>query len=413
MTFSTLLRGVTVCGCLFACQWPYSRSQAPLAGKLTGKSTALERDLIDASNAFGFKLFVRLSEDDSTGNLLISPLGISMALSMARNGARGLTEAQMASTLGFAGRDRDRINAFYSRLVPGLDSVDPQVRLYMANSIWTRAGFPIEPGFYDRNRSDYRAEIRELDFGAAGAAAIINRWVEERTGGKIRNLVADPIGSEIKMLLLNAIHFKGAWSRPFPAGATRPAVFHKSGGTESACMLMASAGQVRMARNDSMTAVEIPYGQSRFAMDLIRPEGAGGLEGLIAALATGAWKDWQSRFSDSARALVPRMKLEYRKSLRGALKAMGMSEAFLPAADFSGISPKGSLFISDVLHETYLEANEEGTEAAAATQVIMALGSANPRLRSETVVRFDRPFLFLIRELDTGAIVFAGAVRSP
>ena len=396
---------------LGACQKasPVNPELDPESLHALGLLSASERATLAADNGFGFNLLAKLAAEDTAGNLFLSPLSVSLALTMTSNGARGETGTAMAKALGHEGMDATGINALYTRLIPALASVDPRVRLDIANSIWSLTGFPVASDFLDLNRRTFGAETRELDFAAAGAAGVINKWVEGKTQGKIKDLVADPIGSDVRMILINALYFKGDWSNAFPDKGTRDGDFTAAGGAVKRCAFMHSDVTYRHYSSDPAQVVELPYGDSLFAMDLILPKAADGMDAVIAALQGGAWDDWSAHLTGAARVSLPKLKVDYGLSLNHALEAMGMGVAFTFQADFSGISKNEGLAISKVVHKTYLEVDEKGTTAAAATEVEMIAKAAMP----EPVIEFNRPFLLLIREKTTGTVLFLGRMQDP
>jgi serpin B len=328
---------------------------------------------------------------------------------MAYNGAAGQTAADMATTLGFAGKDRDEVNAFYARLLPALASADPHARFDIANSIWSQAGFAVDTAFLGLNRRTFGAETRSIDFAAAGAAKAINAWVSDKTRGRIPDIVQDPLSADLRLMLINAVYFKGEWSKAFAEKDTRDAVFHKADGSQAACKMMIAKDKAIWYAGDLASVAELPYGDSLFAMDLILPKAGVGLPAVIAAMRDGGAEDWLGHLAGEAEVQVPRVKAEYGASLKPVLARLGMARAFSPEAEFTGINPAGGLAITDVIHKAFLEVDEKGTEAAAATVVEVGLTA----ILVEPKLVFDRPFLLLIRERTTGAILFLGRILAP
>ncbi|MDB5050075.1 MAG: hypothetical protein JWO30_3146 [Fibrobacteres bacterium] len=255
------------------------------------------------------------------------------------------------------------------------------------------------------NRTTFIAETRTLDFLASDAAAIINKWVADKTNNLIPEIVRAPLDPDLVMMLINALYFKGNWSKQFDPTLTYDGIFHLADGTEKACRMMSADAPFRFFQDDKTRGLELPYGDSLFSMVLLQPVDSAGLPGLISDLTQGGLEGWDGKFiREEGPVHVPKFKLEYGKTLSDELKAMGMASAFRDDADFSGIRPGGQLQISEVIHKTFVSVDETGTEAAAVT----AVGIRTTALHLD-LVRFDRPFLVVIREKTSGTILFPGA----
>lgn len=372
--------------------------------------------LVYFQNRFGLSLFTEVNAQEAGDrNLLISPLSVSMALGMTMNGAAGATRTAMEQTLGFDELSEDAINQTYRDLMDQLTGLDPNVIFQIANSIWIRDTFRVASDFIDVNRTYFDAEVEELNFDFPEAAQIINDWVNEKTNGKITEIVQAPIDPLIIMYLINAIYFKGNWSRPFDPDETTDAEFYLSDGSSKLVPTM------RMEtvyfpyfkdRDYDFQAVDLAYGDSLFTMTILLPHRTWHIDDFIAQLNQAVWDTCISNLHRQKLGLleVPRFKFEYDIKLNDVLKAMGMDIAFDPhQADFSRMSADSILgiFLGEVKHKTFVEVNEEGTEAAAATSVGPQLLSAG------AFFRVDRPFVFAIRERTTGTIIFIGKVVDP
>jgi serpin B len=369
-----------------------------------------ETQLVEADNTFGFELLKRLNAGMADSNVFISPVSVSMALGMTLDGARGDTRSAMVGTLGFGAMSQSEINESYRSLIDLLRGLDPKVKFAIANSIWYRAGEQVRGEFIADNRSYFDAEVSPLDFAAPSAASTINGWVKRSTNGRIEKIVPDPIPSDIVMYLINAIYFKGAWSTEFDPKNTRDDSFTLANGGSAPCSMMNRTGEIRYMENERFQAVDLPYGDAGYSMTVLLPKRGIGADALVADLTGGQWADWVSRFQETELILsMPKFKVEYGRQLNDALKAMGMAVAFdAGGADLSGIGGEpGDLYISEVEHRSFIEVNEEGTEASAATSVGVGRTSAGPGMR------VDRPFLFAIRENHTGAILFIGKIARP
>lgn len=357
-----------------------------------------------ANTRFGFKLLQDLRERDPVGNIFISPLSISIALTMTYNGAVGETERAMAEVLEIGALDLSTINHSNKALRESLENPDPKVEISIANSIWSRQGVEFNPEFLERNRTFFGAEIASLDFSSPQATAIINEWVDTNTNGKIEKIV-DRINPQTLLFLINAIYFKGNWQDEFDESMTRPGIFHLSDGSEKQVQMMRREGEYPYFRGENFEATNLPYGDGRVSMYIFLPNRNSNLNRFLRNLNDESWEDWISQLQDRRHELMlPRFKLEYEVRLNDALEALGMGIAFGGGADFSGMGP--SLFISEVRHKTFVEVNEEGTEAAAVTAVV-GVKSLPPAFR------VDRPFFFAIYDTETETILFMGTVTEP
>jgi serine protease inhibitor len=383
----------------------------PKAG-LAAPVMELDGRLVEANNGFGFNLFHKLREKDEQENIFISPASVAAALAMTYNGAGGETRLAMSEALLLQGMSLEEINKAFADLKTILQNPDPKVQLAVANSLWARAGMAFNEDFLKRNRDYFGAKTTELDFNLPGAADEINGWVKEQTRGKIEKIVEPPIDPMTVLFLINAIYFKGDWSKPFDAKQTREIPFTLTGGTVKQHPVMFIEGDYRTLKTEQFQAVSLPYGKTgRVSMYIFLPNEDSSLAEFYGELNRENWNSWISAFTErNAEIGLPRFKFEYEASLNEALKALGMGEAFdAGAADFSGMRPAADLYISDVRHKTFVEVNEEGTEAAAVTSVEMTLTSMPEMF---TLVA-DRPFFFAIVDNQTGTILFMGSVLDP
>lgn len=357
-----------------------------------------------ANTRFGFKLLHDLQERDPGGNIFISPLSISIALTMTYNGAVGETERAMAEVLEIEALDLSTINRSNRALRNSLENPDPKVEISIANSIWYRQGIVFNPDFLERNRLFFGAEVAALDFSAPQATGIINEWVDTNTNGKIKKIV-DRINPQTLLFLINAIYFKGNWQDEFDPSRTRQGIFHLMDGSEKQVQVMRREGEYPYLRGENFEATSLPYGNGRMSMYIFLPDRNSNLNKFMRNLNEANWEDWLSQFQDRRQEMVlPRFKLEYEANLNDTLEALGMGIAFGGGADFSGMGP--NLFISEVRHKTFVEVNEEGTEAAAVTAVV-GVKSLPPAFR------VDRPFFFTIYDAETETILFMGTVTEP
>ena len=323
----------------------------------------------------------------------------------------------MREALEFEGLCLDEVNQGYQAFMALIQQADPKVELTIANSLWGREGVPFYEDFLERCRGYYDAEVTSLDFGDPDAPGIINGWVREATREKIRKVVS-AIPSQTILYLINAIYFKGTWQTEFDEAKTRDRPFMLLGGTQKNHPTMHQTGEYEYLEGEGFQAVSLPYGENdRMSMYIFLPDRDSSLGAFLGSLDLNAWEGWMTRFqmTEVEPLALPRFKIEYEVSLKTALSDMGMSIAFDPVqADFSGMLPTSppafNVYINTALHKTFVEVNEEGTEAAAVT-VIAPGATSLPPPKVEFVV--DRPFFFVIRDNTTGTILFMGVVVEP
>ncbi len=376
--------------------------------------TASEQKLVQANDGFWLKLLQEVNKEDAEKNVFISPLSVSFALGMTLNGAEGETYGAMQSTLGLGNMTRDDVNSSYKSLMQTLSTVDPKVQMQIANSIWYREGFSVEPAFVDVNRNYFDALVRALNFSSQDAAPTINAWVNEKTNGKINKIVEPPISGEMVMYLINALYFKGAWTYQFKPEETRDDQFTLKDGSRVPCKMMNQETSLLLLSSDRYQAVDLAYAHGIYSMAIFLPRPGLDVDDFISSFTQTDWQQAVRNLKEQEIILsMPKFKLEYKLDLIPSLKVLGMEIAFDGArADFRRISQavynQGErLYISEANHKTFVEVNEEGTEAAAVTSIGVGVTSAPPS------VRIDRPYLFLIRERSTGTVLFAGKIMNP
>ena len=371
--------------------------------------TAVRSELVAGSTAFALDLFHALSREDD--NLFFSPYSILSALAMTYMGARGETEIQMEEALRFTLPQSVLHTAFHaldSALMQHASSTEG-VQLRAANALWGQLGYPFLSGFLDVLIESYNAPLRQTDFVGAPeeARGQINDWVSDETDGKIEALMKPgSMTPDTRLVLANAIYFKGTWKLQFDPQKTGLAPFHRLDGSQVSVPMMRMQGDFRYTQGAGFQAIELPYAGDTLSMVILLP-------------GEGTFEDFQIRLNrERLRAILgslgvttvqlamPKFELTSEFSLAGALAQLGMVDAFTGAADFSGMDGTRDLFIDQVVHKAYVSVNEEGTEAAAGTGVWT-------RLSLPTVMTIDRPFVFLIREIETGAILFMGREIDP
>jgi len=369
-------------------------------------------ELVEADNMFGLAVFDQLTTARPQENVFISPLSIAIALQMTAHGAAGATWDAMAGTMRVSGLPRSEVAAGNQRLREDLVNSDKAVRLGIANSLWLRKGVMLRKQFADDCGKYYRASVTTLDFARPSAVTTINDWCSKNTNGRIKQIVSELKPEEI-LVLVNAIYFKGTWTEKFDPKLTAPREFHLAAGSVQRQM-MNREDKFRYKENDAMQAVALPYGDERLNLYIFLPRDKDGLGKLINATKPENFAALFAGFGEKKGTVVlPRFKLEYEQSLNKVLAQLGMGIAFTPGADFSGmVVPPATAAISEVLHKTFVEVNEEGTEAAAVTAIKM-LATAMPRQDEKFSFICDHPFLCAIRDDVTGSILFLGAIYDP
>jgi serine protease inhibitor len=370
--------------------------------------TSSEKILIQSFNRFGFKLFQEVSSRENSGNnIFISPLSVSYALGMTANGAVGETRKAIDSALQQAGMPNEEINESYLNLTSLLTGLDPSVAFKIANSIWYQQGRQIQPNFRDLSETYFDALVKEIDFQASGTADTINDWVNVSTDEKIKEIIKPPLPPGVGIILMNAIYFKAAWTHLFDSSKTFDAKFRLADGSNVTCRMMFHTDTVRYFENELFQAADIPYGDGHFSMAIFMPTSSGTMESLIGQFTDENWATWRESFSERQMPFgLPRFKFEYSQCLNDMLKAMGMEIAFDPSlADFSGMFADGAGWIGQVRHKTFIQVDEQGTEAAAVTIIVMPTSSAG--------MTVNMPFIFVIYEHDSGAILFMGKIAKP
>ncbi|MBW3595725.1 MAG: serpin family protein [Planctomycetes bacterium] len=386
--------------------------------KKIGKETVVKitddvRAVAKSNNQFAFDLYGRLHEQ--RGNLFFSPASISTALAMTYAGAEGQTEKQLAQVLHFR-IPEEQLHAGFGTMTEVLNSDQPGYRLNMANRLWAQESYPFRPEFLAVTRKQYGSELAQVDFAqkAEQARQIINAWIEEQTNGKIEDLIPPSVlDAMTRLVLTNAIYFKGAWEEEFSKEATEDAPFHLSHDRQIETPTMRQKEDFRYAADDDLQILELPYAGRDLSMLVLLPKEIGRLGELERRLTAENFQKWTSGLRKrEVQVYLPKFKLTSQFAMSNVLRGMGMELAFSDQADFTGMSTAEELMISEVVHKAFVDVNEEGTEAAAATGVVVA-ATAAPVQQEPVVFRADHPFVFLIRDNRTGAILFLGRVANP
>lgn len=368
--------------------------------------SAAEAKIASSGNEFAFNLY-REVQDPEPANTFISPLSVGYALGMALNGATEETRQSILNTIDFGSLSADEVNTAYRDLTSLLLSMDNQTKISIANSVWNHHDFTVKNSFSNIITQYYNGTVQALNFRAPETRNTINNWVENKTNGKIKDLLGEISPDEV-MFLINAIYFKSNWSYQFDKSKTHKAPFTKLDGSNAEVNMMFSKG-VSLSRyqNENFTLIDIPYGNEQFRMTLVVPSQPQNFSEVVNSISAGSLSQWLEQSDTLTCELeIPKFKMTWKNDLKESLGEMGMLMHGFP--DFFEEEP--SLAISRVIHQSFIEVNEEGSEAAAATAIGVELTSATPTPQRITI---DRPFLFLIRESHSSVVLFIGQLVDP
>lgn len=370
--------------------------------------------LAAANNTFAFNLLKQIAKDQPAANIFISPYSAATVLQMVANGAAGQTKKEMQQVLATKDLPPDVVNAAGHAAAQSLKSLNnANIILTTANAIWYQRGQSVNPDFLALNRQFFGSPVEPIDFADPHAGDVINAWAKEQTKGRISNLadgMIDPVNG--RMFLANAVYFKGKWSDPFRPGDTQNLPFHLRGGSQKDIPMMTQVKTFTYRQGTNYQAVLLPYAGENVAMYVFLPETNSSPEQLLGVLNGDTWQRvTKPGFSEKEGMVVlPKFKLEYSLNLAPPLQSLGMKTAFdMKQADFSGIA--SNLYISAARQKTFVEVNEEGTEAAAVTG--MAVTASVEPAREHFEMTVDRPFVFLIEDNRTGMILFMGVMFDP
>lgn len=372
-----------------------------------------QKEVIDSANRFAFDLFKPvIAGAGGAENVMISPFSITSALSMTLNGAAGETFTAMRNTLGLGQKTLEQINDTYLKLMTEMVPVDKRVVLEIANSVWVEKQLIVKQPFITELQKSYKAEARNIDVSDPVAVDIVNEWIAEKTHDKITDML-DNLDPDLAMLLINAVYFNGKWRYQFDKKDTKEEPFYVTPSAPKTVPMMHQTENLKAFKHSNVTIAEIPYGQGNYTMVVVLPDENVTTNEVVISLTPSVWQEWMRLLAGNSHKVelsMPRFKYMYKRLLNDDLTSLGMGVAFSDFADFANISDQ-ELKISRVLHQTFIETNEEGTEAAAATVVEIAVTSVGPSPVS--IVKLDRPFLYFIRETSTGTILFMGRVSDP
>ena len=363
--------------------------------------------LVAANTKFGFNLFNTLSTQQPNKNIFISPTSVALALSMTYNGVSGETKQEMTKVLELTGMTPQEINAANQNLQNSLQKVDPTVQVLIANSLWAQQGFSLKPEFQQTNQDYYQANVTELDFTIPQAPSIINNWVSQKTQGKIDQIVEE-ISPDQVLFLINAIYFKGNWQTPFDKSQTANKTFYLTDSSSKQHPMMSQIGFYPCYATDTFKAVSLAYGkEGALRMYIFLPNSNTNLATFSQQLTPENWDEWMQEFTEiNAIIEIPRFKIEYEVELKSTLIALGMAGIFeISKSDFSPMTDD-NVAVDSVKHKTFVEVNEEGTEGAAVTPILLTRGSIFR-------MNVNRPFFCAIRDDTTGTILFMGTIVDP
>lgn len=409
---AALLAALLAAACAAPAPAPETEPAAAAAAADTSGAPQTQREVAAGNAAFGVDLYKRLAAEP--GNVFVSPISIAGAFGPVAAGAEGETLAAVRGAMRFG--SGPGLHPALGGLLRGLEREREGATLSIANALWAMEGFEMKPAFGRIGREDYGAAVETLDFRRSEESAKrINDWVKTETRGRIPSLIEPSSLDEMtRLVITNAVYFLGDWARPFNPSATRPEPFHSPGGARQV-PLMYRPGDYRYFETDGFQAVDLPYKDESLSMSVFLPRARNGMAAFEAGLDDARLREWLARLDAESprevRLRLPRLKVEESYQLVAPLRAMGMGIAFTPnQANFRGIAD-ADLFISQVVHKTFLRIDETGTEAAAATGVEIQATSAPAVPPVE--FRADRPFFLVIREKGSGAILFMGRVEAP
>ncbi len=403
--------------------------------KTSGEQKTDTEVIVQSNNKFALDLYAKLRAKE--GNLFFSPHSISTALAMTYTGARSQTETQMAKVLHFptvlrgvgCGPNKEpikhpeftwestRVHSAFKTILEDLNARGKKegCELSIANALWGQKGYGFLKEFLELIKINYNGGFNEVDFaGAVESARItINSWIDKETKGKIKDLIQPRVLNKMtRLVLTNAIYFKGNWARQFKKDKTENAPFTLLNGKRIDVAMMNKTADFNYMETESFQIIGLPYTNNELSMIILLPKEIDGLAGIEETLILKNLSQWLGRFHKcQVMVSVPKFKVISQFSLADTLKSMGMPDAFSEKADFSGMNAKRDLYISAVIHKAYVDVNEEGTEAAAATAAIIGEKSIAPG--AIPVFRADHPFLFLIRDNHSGSILFIGRMMNP
>lgn len=377
--------------------------------------TDAEKQMVVRNNAFAFDFFRMVLRNEDPGmNVLLSPLSATIALAMLNNGAQGITHEEVQGVLGYGDISREEMNDYFRKMLTVMREIDPDVAFESANSIWIMKNYPVLQPFIDVNKEYYEAEIRNEDFTNPATLDLINGWCAEKTHDKITKILEE-LSSDVIMCLINALYFKGTWTVPFDKEDTKEEAFYNLDGSTPKIPMMNKQLQLNYRKDEQFSLLELPYGSENFSMIMLLPDKDVPMSSILEKLDADHWTENAYRmYPKEVKMKIPRFKVEYERELNDDLMQMGMVSMFTPGANLTLIHPTAPLCVSMVKQKTFAEINEEGTEAAAVTIIVLTESDIGGEPAPPQIVEFyvDRPFLYFIKERSTGTIFFMGQVNN-
>lgn len=410
----TPYRSISLLGLLGLCVWGVGMAMNPIHSEPPADPQAL-KTFAEQTNQFGWDLFQQLRRQP--GNLFFSPYSVSSALAMTSVGARGQTAAQMTKVMHLPG-EASTYSGLHQGLMSSLLNAPKGYEIRIANALWGQNKYSFKDEYVQLVQRNYRAEGRTLDFAgsAENSRSTINRWVEQQTNDRIKDLLpSGTITPLTRLVLTNAIYFKGTWSTPFDKKLTKPLDFSLTADQTVKADMMWRSGSFRYTEDEQMQLLELPYQGDRLTMIVVLPRKKDGLSEVEATLNQDKIaKQLNGMKSTKVVLTLPKIKTTYATSLVDTLSSMGMTDVFDQGkADLSGMDGTRELFISTVVHKAFCEINEEGTEAAAATGAVVTLKSMPAKEPPPIEFKADHPYLYMIRDTQTGSLLFLGRVADP
>lgn len=397
---------------LMACEMNKSEEISVIADHVQFKEDAYRRIVQDV-NRLGLDLIKDVDRDEDK-NALISPTSLYMLLSILYNGADGATKLEMAEVLGVKSYSKEEVSEANASLITALHKQRDDLSLHIANSMWIRDQYSFETDFKNRAEDFFNGEINEVNMADAATLERINGWVKEATRGRIEEIIEGPLDPALVSLLVNAVYFNGDWTYAFDKRQTMTGSFHGEAGESYAASFMTLERELPYFAGKSFQSVSLPYGEGEMSMNIFLPREGYGLDDFISELNVREWSNYQENYVPKEGSLIlPKFKLEYETILNESLIKLGLGQPFDPIlADFSEmLEGEERVYIDLMKQKTYIDVHEEGTEAAAVT-------SAQVRLTSAPVdppfyMNVNRPFLFTIKDVKTGVILFIGVINQP
>ena len=379
------------------------------------ETIAAKAKLLEADSGFSIDLFKAIHANDSSDNIFISPLSVSMALGMTMNGATGNTHFEMQNTLGYVDMTQEEINKGYQSLKKQLESADEEVEFSVANSVWSKQDFSVKGEFTSAVQEYFDAETASLDFDDPKTLDKINDWVSEKTNERITKII-ESINPLDVMYLINAVYFNGSWKYEFDPEETIQYDFFTDLESSIQIEMMNQKNVAGYHISEDVTVLELPYGNESFSMLFIKPSMANvSIDDIVELqLTKESLAEWQSNITrDSVNYYIPKLELEYKRKMIPDLQSLGMNQVFIEgAAELDNLFDViDNIFVSNVLHKTFLKMDEEGTEAAGVTAVTVTLESLGPP-QPPTII-FNQPYLLVLKEKETNAILFIGKIGNP